>query len=254
MNKFLLWAVIPISIVSMSNTVRAAEVTLIAPGGIRAAVDQMIPAFEKATGHKVKATFGSGGGTKERVIKGEPFDVPIVQLPLEPVVASGHVMAASETPLAFVAVGVAVRTGTPKPDISSADAVKRLLLGSKAIAYPNAASGAAAGISFNETLQKLGIADAMKPKIKLAQSGRGAMDMLAKGEVDIGLTFISEIITEAGVEVVGPLPRDISTPTVLVGYVSAHTQELDAAQALLRYLSSAEAAAVYKQRGMEPGR
>ena len=113
MNKFLLWAVIPISIVSMSSTVRAAEVTLIAPGGIRAAVDQMIPAFEKATGHKVKATFGSGGGTKERVIKGEPFDVPIVQLPLEPVVASGHVMAASETLLAFVAVGVAVRTGTP---------------------------------------------------------------------------------------------------------------------------------------------
>ena len=176
MNKFLLWAVIPISIVSMSSTVRAAEVTLIAPGGIRAAVDQMIPAFEKATGHKVKATFGSGGGTKERVIKGEPFDVPIVQLPLEPVVASGHVMAASETPLALVAVGVAVRTGTPKPDISSADAVKRLLLGSKAIAYPNAASGAAAGVSFNETLQKLGIADAMKPKIKLAQGGRGAME------------------------------------------------------------------------------
>ena len=254
MNKFLVWAVVPISVVSMSAAAGAAEVTLIGPGGIRAAVDQMIPAFEKATGHKVKATFGSGGGTKERVIKGEPFDVPIVQLPLEPVVASGHVMAASETPLAFVAVGVAVRTGAPKPDISSADAVKRLLLGAKAIAYPNAATGAAAGVSFNETLQKLGIADAMKPKIKIAQGGRGAMELLAKGEVDIGLTFISEIITEPGVEVVGPLPRDISTPTALVGYVSAHTREPGAAQALLRYLSSAETAAVYKQRGMEPGR
>ena len=78
--------------------------------------------------------------------------------------------------------------------------------------------------------------------------------LLAKGEVDIGLTFISEIITEPGVEVVGPLPRDISTPTALVGYISAHTREPEAAQALLRYLSSAEAAAVYKQRGMEPGR
>ena len=191
MNKFLVWAVVPISVVSMSAAARAAEVTLIGPGGIRAAVDQMIPAFEKATGHKVKATLGSGGGTKERVIKGEPFDVPIVQLPLEPVVASGHVMAASETPLAFVAVGVAVRTGAPKPDISSADAVKRLLLGAKAIAYPNAATGAAAGVSFNETLQKLGIADAMKPKIKIAQGGRGAMELLAKGEVDIGLTPMS---------------------------------------------------------------
>ena len=233
---------------------RAAEVTLIAPGGIRAAVNQMIPAFEQATGHKVKATFGSGGGTKERVIKGEPFDVPIVQLPLEPVIAWGHVVAASGTPLAIVSVGVAVRTGSPKPDISSADAVKRLLLGSKAIAYPNAATGAAAGVSFNETLAKLGIAEAMKPKIKIAQGGRGAMELLAKGEVDFGLTFISEIITEPGVEVVGPLPRDISTPTALVGFISAHTKEPEAAEALLRYLSSPEAAAVYKERGMQPGR
>src|SRR5215475_2059850 len=226
----------------------AVEVTLIAPGGIRAAVQQLIPAFEQATGHKVKATFGSGGGTKERIMKGEPFDVPIVQPPLEPVIASGHVIAASQTPLATVAVGVAVRTGAPKPDISSADAVKRLLLGSNAISYPNAASGAAAGVSLNETLQKLGIADAMKPRIKIAQGGRGAMELLAKGEVDIGLTFISEIITEPGVEVVGPLPKD------LVGFISAQSKEPEAAKALLRYLSSAEAAAVYKRRGMQPGR
>ena len=138
--------------------------------------------------------------------------MPIVQPPLEPVLASGHVLAASETPLATVAVGIAVRTGAPKPDISTADAVKRLLLGVESHSYPNAASGAAAGVSFNETLQKLGIAEAMKPKIKIAQGGRGAMELLAKGEVDFGLTFISEIITEPGVEVVGPLPRDISTP------------------------------------------
>ena len=138
--------------------------------------------------------------------------MPIVQLPLEPVLASGHVVAASETPLATVAVGIAVRSGAPKPDIANADAVKRLLLGAKAIAYPNAATGAAAGVSFNETLQKLGIAEAMKAKIKIAQGGRGAMELLAKGEVDFGLTFISEIITEPGVELVGPLPRDISRP------------------------------------------
>jgi molybdate transport system substrate-binding protein len=236
------------------DAARAAEVTLIAPGGIRAAVEQMIPEFERTTGHKVKATFGSGGGTKERVIRGELFDVPIVQLPLEPVIGSGHVVRASETPLATVAVGVAVRTGAPKPDISTADAVKRLLLGTKAISYPNAATGAAAGVSFNETLEKLGIVEAMKPKIRIAQGGRGAMELLAKGEVDLGLTFISEIITEPGVEVVGPLPRDISTPTALVGFLSAHSKEPAAATALLRYLSSPEAAAVYKARGMQPGR
>jgi molybdate transport system substrate-binding protein len=252
--KHALLSAVTIIAVWSCDRLNAAEVTLIAPGGIRAAVNQMIPAFENTTGHKVKATFGSGGGTKQQVIKGEPFDVPIVQPPLEPVIASGHVVTASKTPLATVSVGVAVRTGAPKPDISSVEAVKRLLLASKAISYPNAASGAAAGVSFNETLLKLGIADAMKPKIKIAKGGRGAMELLAKGEVDIGLTFISEIITEHGVEVVGPLPRDISTPTVLVGFVSAHSKDPDAAKALLRYLSSPEAAAVYEQRGMQPGR
>jgi len=160
--------------------------------------------------------------------------------------------AASETLLAIVAVGVTVRTGAPKPDISTADAVKRLLLGSKAISHPNA-SGAGAGISFNETLQKLGIADAMKPKIKIAQGGRGAMELLAKGEVDIGLTFVSEIITEPGVEVVGPLPRGISTPTVLVGFVSSHSKEPEAAKAVLRYLSSPELRWSTRNGGCSPG-
>ena len=254
MKKYLMSSAIASAVMWSYAAARAAEITLIAPGGIRAAVQQLIPAFERASGHKVKATFGSGGGTKERVIKGELFDVPIVQPPLASVIASAHVVAASETLLATVAVGLAVRAGVPKPDISTADAVKRLLLGSKAIAYPNAATGAAAGVSFNETLEKLGIADVMKPKIRIAQGGRGAMELLAKGEVDFGLTFISEIITEPGVEVVGPLPRDISTPTALVGFLSAHSKEPEAAKALLRFLSSAEAATVYKERGMESGR
>ena len=134
-------------------------------------------------------------------------------------------------------------------------AVKRLLLGAKAIAYPNAATGAAAGMSFNETLQKLGIAEAMKPKIKIAQGGRGAMELLAKGEVDFGLTYISEIITEPGVEVVGPLPRDISTARRRSWVSYRRTQKIaKPPAALLRYLSSPDAAKVYQQRGMQPGR
>lgn len=241
-------------IASSSVTAHAAEITLIAPGGIRAALEELIPGFERATGHKVTATFGSGGGTKERIVKGEPFDVPVAQPPLDPVIASGHVVPASETPLASVAIGLAVRAGAPKPDISTAAAVKRLFLAAKAISFPNPASGAAAGVSLNETLEKLGIAGEMKPKIKLAQGGRGAMQMLANVEVDYGLTFISEIITESGVEVVGPLPRDISTPTELVGFLSAHTKEREAAEALLRYISSPDAHAIYQAKGMRPGR
>ena len=233
---------------------RAAEITLTAPGGIRAAIEQMIPDFEKRTGHKVKATFGSGGGTKQQVIKGEHFDVPIVQPPTDIVVASGHVVKNSEIPLATVAVGLAVKAGAPKPDISTPEAVKKTLLAARAIAYPNAATGAAAGASFNQTLARLGIAEEMKPKIRISQGGRGAMEMLAKGEVDYGLTFISEIITEPGVEVVGPLPREISTPTALVGFLSAHTRDLAPAKALVMYLTGEEAAKVYRERGMQPGK
>ena len=239
---------------AMSSSANAAEITLIAPGGIRAAVEQMIPAFEKKTGHKVKATFGSGNGTKAQVTKGDAFDVPIVQPPYPEVLASGNVVTTSETPLAHVAVGVAVRPGTPHPDISTPAAVKKLFLSAKSISYPDPAGGAAAGVSMNETLKKLGIADEMKPKIKLAMGGAGAMKMLADGQVDVGLTFVSEIITEPGVEVVGPLPEAISTPTRLSGFIGAHAKDPAAAKELLTYLSSADAAKVYKERGMVPGR
>jgi molybdate transport system substrate-binding protein len=107
--------------------VRADEITLIAPGGIRDAIQKMIPGFERKTGHTVKATFGSGGGTKRQVLRGEAFDVPIVQPPLAEVLASGHVIAASETPLATVPVAVAVRKGAARPDIATPEAAKALL-------------------------------------------------------------------------------------------------------------------------------
>jgi molybdate transport system substrate-binding protein len=252
--KYLLSSAVLALAVAGPTRAGAVEITLIAPGGIRAAVSQMIPDFERKTGNTVKATFGSGGGTKAQVVKGDAFDVPIVQVPYDDVIKSGHVVVASETPLANVSVGLAVRTGAPKPDISTADAVKKLLLGAKSISYPNAASGAAAGVSFDETLKKLGIAEEMKPKIKIAQGGAGAMALLAKGEVEYGLTFVSEIITEAGVEPVGPLPRGISTPTFLSAFLSADSKNAEAAKALISFLSSSEAAAVYKARGMLPGK
>src|SRR3954462_3405958 len=142
----------------------ADEITLVAPGGIQAAVQQLIPGFERATGHKVKATFGSGLGTKRQVAAGDPFDVPIVQPPYPEVLASGHVIASSATPLASVTVGVAVRSGARKPDISTADAVKKLLLSVKSFSYPDPSGGAAAGVSFTKTLDEVGIAEAVKSK------------------------------------------------------------------------------------------
>jgi molybdate transport system substrate-binding protein len=232
---------------------QGAEITLIAPGGIRAAVAQLIPGFERKTGDKVKATFGSGLGTKKQVANGEAFDVPILQPPYPEVIASGNVVASSAKTLATVALGVAVKKGSPKPDISTADAVKKTLLAAKSIAYPNPAGGAAAGVSFDQVLKKLGIAQQVEANLKRAQGGAGAMAMTASGEAEIGLTFVSEM-ENPGVNVVGPLPANVIAPTTLVGFVSAHAKNPKAAQALLDYLSSPEAAPAYKAQGMVPSR
>ncbi|HTA45018.1 MAG TPA: substrate-binding domain-containing protein [Bryobacteraceae bacterium] len=229
------------------------EITLIAPGGIKAAIDQLIPGFERKTGYKVKPTFGSGLGTKRQVANGEAFDVPIVQPPYPEVLASGNVVAGSAKPLASVALGLAVRQGGPKPDISSPDAVKRALLSAKSISYPNPAGGAAAGVTFDETLKKLGIAAQIEPKLKRAQGGAAAMTMVAKGDAEIGLTFVSEM-DEPGIDIVGPLPKEIAPPTTLVGFISSHARNPDAAKALLKYLSSPDAAAAYKSQHMQPAR
>jgi molybdate transport system substrate-binding protein len=237
------------------------EVTLIAPGGIRAPIEKLIPGFEKKSGYKVNATFGSGGGTKKQVIQGDVFDVPIVQPPLPEVIASGNVVESTATPLASVAVGVAVKKGAPKPDISSTEAVKKMLLSAKSIVCPDAATGAAAGVSINEMLKRLGIDDQIEPKLTRPKgagpggAGGGAVvsSMVGKGEVEIGMTFISEM-NDPGIDIVGPLPREVIPWTPLVGYVSTHAKNPEAAKALLKYLSSSEAAVVYKSLGMQPGK
>jgi molybdate transport system substrate-binding protein len=231
----------------------AAEVSLIAPGGIRDALEKLIPEFEKKTGHKVKPTFTSGLGSKQQVTKGDLFDVPILQPPYPEVLASGNVVAKSAKPLASVAVGIAVKKGSPKPDISTPDAVKKLLLSAKSISYPNPAAGAAAGVSFDAMLKTLGIAEQMEPKLKRPQGGAGAMAMVAKGEVDFGLTFVSEM-GDPGVELVGPLPASICPPTHLVGFIATKSKDPKTAKQLLDFLASKQAAPFYTAEHMVAGK
>ena len=249
-------------LLGVSFSARAqSEVTLVAPGGIRAAIEQMVPGFEQKTGYKIKSTFLSGGGTKQEVVRGGAYDVAIVQPPYPDVLASGNLVETSATPFASVAVGVAVKKGSPKPDISTPEAVKKLLLAAKSICSPDASTGAAAGVSINDMLKKLGIDEQIEPKLKRvkgkgpggAGGGDVAMAMVANGEVEIGMTFLSEM-NDPGIDRVGALPREISPRTTLVGFVSTHAKNPEAAKALLQYLSSPAAAAVYKEIGMEPGR
>jgi molybdate transport system substrate-binding protein len=230
---------------------RAQEVTLVAPGRMRCPIDRMTPDFERKIGHTVKATIGSGGVTHQQVVRGESFDVPILAPPYQDVLDSGNVIASTETPLATVSVVVAVRKGDRKPDISTPEAVKRMLLAAKAISYPDGSVGGNAGASFDDTLKKLGIFQQMQPKIKRV-SGVSLMQLLTNGVIELAVSFASEI-SDPGVDVVGPLPREISTPAALVGFISTHAKSPESAKRLLSYLSSSDAAAAYSACGMQPG-
>ena len=254
-----LFVVVAITFLLVSANVTRAqdEITLLAPGIMQEPVEQLLKGFEAKTGHKVKATFGGEDSTKQQVIKGEAFDVPLLEntgkTPLEPVIASGNVVASSETPVAKIPVGVAVRKGAPKPDISTADAVKRMLLAAKSIAYPDLAALPASGISVNDTIKKLGIADEMLPKTKFGRGGPGSMTMVANGEVEIGFTFLPGMVNP-GIDIVGTLPVEISPPTIVMGFVSSHAKDPAAAAELLKYLSSPEAADTYRADKMQPGK
>jgi molybdate transport system substrate-binding protein len=215
-------------------------------------MEYLVAAFESKTGDKVKATFASGGVTRQQVMRGEVFDVIVLQPPYPEVLATRHVDAATETPLATVSLGIAGRKGAPKPDISTAEAVKRTLLAAKGVAYPDEPGGAS-GIAFLKLLDKLGISAEMQPKLRHGHNGAGTMDFVLKGEADYGVTFVSTM-NYAGLEVIGAFPRDLVPPTGYVGFLSAHTKDRPTARALLDYLSSAEAAKAWTSRGLQPGR
>jgi len=254
MRKLMSAAVVAAVAACSAQTARAEEVTLIAPGGMRCPVDIMKPGFEKKTGHVLKATIGAGGATHRQVVQGAPFDVPVVQPPYKDVIDSGNVIANTETPLATVAIVVVVKKGDRKPDISTADAVKQMLLSAKAISYPDGAGGlgGAAGVSFDNTQKKLGIYDQVQPKVKRMQ-GVALLELLKRGDIDYAISFSSEV-NDPAVDVVGQLPRDISTPTALVGFISSHAKSPDAAKALLAYMSGPDGAAAYRACAMTPGR
>jgi molybdate transport system substrate-binding protein len=229
-------------------------ITLTAPGGIRTALQRLIPLFEAKTGRKVAASFMSGGAAKAKIEAGEAIDVAVVQPPYEKVLASGHVRRDSETPLANVSVVAAVAAGAARPEIGTAEGLKQLLLSARSIASPSAARGAACGVSFEATLAALGIAAAVMPKVTMAPSGWEAVKMLARGEVELGITFASEQDPDPRVQMLGPLAREVSTPTGFVAFLNAQAKEPEGAAALIRFLSSPEAAAVYRDCGMDPGK
>jgi molybdate transport system substrate-binding protein len=233
--------------------VRAQDVvTLLSPGSFQPPIVQLIPNSESTTGHKIKAAFRAGGAIKQMVVRGDVFDVIIPQPPYTEALASGNIVAVSATPLASVALGAAVRKGAPKPDLSTPEAVKRTLLDAKSISYPEEA-GATVARQLHAVVEKLGIAAQLESKMKPASNGPAALALVAKGEAEIGVTFLSGM-NQPGVELAGAFPSELAPPVEFVGFAGAHAKDPAAAKAVLDYLSSPEATAVYKTHGMQAGR
>jgi molybdate transport system substrate-binding protein len=237
-----------------AGATRAAEVKVMISGGFFAAYRILAPEFQSATGHTVATASGpSMGNTPEaipnRLKRGEPADVLImVGSALDDLVNEGKVVSGSRVDLARSKIGMAVRAGTPKPDIGTVEAFKRTVLAAKSIAYSDSASG----VYLSTVLfPKLGIAEQIAGKSRMIPAEPvGAV--VARGDAEIGFQQISELRAVPGVEVVGPLPPEIQKVTVFSAGISSTSAQPEAARALVRFLSSAAAAPVIARTGIEP--
>ena len=232
---------------------QAAELKLLTAGAFKSTVLALLPDYEKASGNKVTVENDTVGALMKRIAAGESFDV-VVMTPeaVDKLTGEGKVLSGSRTNLARVGVGVMVKTGANKPDISTVEAFKKALLDAKSVSFIDPASGGSSGIYIEKLLERLGIADQVKPKEKLKQGGYVA-DYVESGRAELGIHQISEILPHAGVTLVGPLPKDIQNYTVYAAGIGSATQHGDAAKALIASLRGPSAQALFKSKGMEPG-
>jgi len=238
-----------------SPSVRAQEeltVSIVSRGddGFR----ELIAQFEMETGRTVNLTFPNFMSSRDVIVNGEPFDLAIVEFPHDAdVVASGNVVPGSATLVANGWMGLAVRKGAPKPDISTPAAVKRTMLAAESIAYPDPEGGtSASGRNIEDMLRRLGIADEMEAKTTHTRGGRRAMAAAASGEVEIGMTMHIGMYGNDEIDIVGTLPGEISPPGGLIAFISSNTTQAAAARELLAFLTSPEAAPVYRKHLLEP--
>ncbi len=207
---------------------------------------ELVPEFERATGHKVSSLWVPSVQMMNRLKGGEAADLVILSAAaLEDLRKAGIV--SDRNDLAKSGIGVAVKAGAPRPDISSGEAVKRAVLAAKGIAYSTGPSG----IYLIGLFQRMGIADQIKSKVTQVQ-GEPAGGVVARGEAELGFQQMSELLPVPGIDVIGPLPPDIQQITTFSAGLHAKAQVLDAARALVKFLKAPEAAPVIRKKGMEP--
>lgn len=242
-----------ISIFVLAGAARAAEIHAIVTGALTAPFREIVPAFERQTGNTVVIAWGPSSGTSRdaipvRIKNGEQADVVImISSNLDGLIKQGLFTPVIRADIAQSGIGVGVRAGAPKPDISSDDALKRALLRAKSIGYSEGGSGVYVS---TELLNRLDISDQVAPKLKLI-TGELVGEAIARGEIEIGIQQISELRAVKGVEYVGPLPGDLQKASIISAAVSQKAKEPDAARAFVAFLSSPAAAQAITKSGLD---
>jgi molybdate transport system substrate-binding protein len=228
----------------------AAELKVLSTQATEDTYRELVPQFEKATGHKVATIFTGTLDAQKRLAAGENYDMIIMASPaIDAQIKAGKVVSGSRVDLAKSGVGAAVPKGAPKPDISTTEALKKTLLAAKSIGYSTGPSG----VYMISLFEKLGLMDQVKPKLKQTPTGVFVGTIIANREVEVGFQQVSEVGNFPGVDYVGPLPADVQQMTVFSSGIVVDAREAEPARALVKFLTTPEAGAAFRKRGMEPG-
>ena len=244
-------AVVAVTAVLISSQAHAAEVKILCANGMREVVSELQLQLERTAGQRVTVSFGDAGDLRKRIQDGEIADVIVLpRIVLNQVLAQGNVVPGTIVDLAQSTIGIGVRADAPPPDISSADGLKRALLAAKSIAVTDPASGSVAGVYIADVFQHLGIAEQLKPKLKLTRGQLNA-EFVAKGEAEIAIQLANQIRTVLGIKFI-PLPAEFQRTFVYSAALGSKAREAGASRSLLQFLSGAEAMMVILARGMDP--
>lgn len=231
----------------------AAELKVFSTIGVQAALEELTPKFEQASGHKLVITWSTAALLVKRVQEGESADILVLtRASLDTLAKDGKAVAAPDAVFASSGMGMVVKAGATKPDIATPESFKRALLDAKTIAYSNPQFGGASGVYFAKLLERIGIGEDVKAKTRHPPAGGNAALLVANGEAELAIQQIPEVISVKGVDFVGPLPGDLNNITTYAAGPGVGTKHEDAAKALIRFLHSPEAAAVFKARGLVP--
>ena len=242
---------VTMTVLAQPGVASAAEIKVLCSNGIKAVMEELVPQFERATRHTVTVTYGLSAVLKRHIEAGEPFDIAVLTPPLiDDLIKQGKIAGDSRATLARSGMALAIRAGAAKPDIRTTDALERTLLASQSISY---AREGASGVFFAELLQKLGLVEALKSKIKLTTTGEEVGASVARGEAELGVLPVSEILPVRELDVLGTFPVDVQGYVVMVGGVSANAAQSAAARDLIRFLTAPAALTVIKKKGMERG-